>query len=170
YGLSIAEVKQAIQRANQEVGGSVIELAEAEYMVRSRGYLQGIEDLELVPLGVSDNGTPILLSDVAEIRLGPQIRRGIAELNGEGEVVGGVIIMRFGGNALATIAAVKEKLTTLEASLPAGVEIVETYDRSELIKSAVTNLEHKLVEEFIVVAIVTAIFLFHLRSSLVIII
>ena len=170
YGLSIAEVKQAIQRANQEVGGSVIELAEAEYMVRSRGYLQGIEDLELVPLGVSDNGTPILLSDVAEIRLGPQIRRGIAELNGEGEVVGGVITMRFGGNALATIAAVKEKLTTLEASLPAGVEIVETYDRSELIKSAVTNLEHKLVEEFIVVAIVTAIFLFHLRSSLVIII
>ena len=170
YGLSIAEVKQAIQRANQEVGGSVIELAEAEYMVRSRGYLQGIEDLELVPLGVSDNGTPILLSDVAEIRLGPQIRRGIAELNGEGEVVGGVIIMRFGGNALATIAAVKEKLTMLEASLPAGVEIVETYDRSELIKSAVTNLEHKLVEEFIVVAIVTAIFLFHLRSSLVIII
>ena len=139
-------------------------------MVRSRGYLQGIEDLELVPLGVSDNGTPILLSDVAEIRLGPQIRRGIAELNGEGEVVGGVIIMRFGGNALATIAAVKEKLTMLEASLPAGVEIVETYDRSELIKSAVTNLEHKLVEEFIVVAIVTAIFLFHLRSSLVIII
>lgn len=170
YGLSISEVKQAIQRANQEVGGSVIELAEAEYMVRSRGYLQSITDLEQVPLGVSDNGTPILLSDVAEIRLGPQIRRGIAELNGEGEVVGGVIIMRFGENALATIAAVKEKLADLKAGLPAGVEIVETYDRSELIESAVTNLEHKLVEEFIVVAIVTAIFLFHLRSSLVIIV
>ena len=169
-GVTIVQVKQAIQRANQEVGGSVIEQGEAEYMVRSRGYLQNIDDLEQVPLGVSDSGTPILLKDLAEIRLGPQIRRGVAELNGEGEVVGGVIVMRSGENALTTIAAVKEKLNELKASLPAGVEIIETYDRSGLIGRAVVNLERKLVQEFVVVAIVAAIFLFHLRSSLVIIV
>ncbi|HEX2282625.1 MAG TPA: CusA/CzcA family heavy metal efflux RND transporter [Thermomicrobiales bacterium] len=165
----MAQVRQAIERSNQEVGGSVIEQAEAEYMVRSRGYLQSIGDLERVPLGVSDNGTPILLKNVAEVRLGPQIRRGVAELNGEGEVVGAVIVMRSGENALATIAAVKEKLDELKGSLPEGVEIVQTYDRSGLIERAVDNLEHKLVQEFVVVAVVAAVFLFHVRSSLVII-
>jgi len=160
----------AIQNANQEVGGSVIELAEAEYMVRSRGYLQKIEDLQRVPLGVSDAGTPILLDDVADIRLGPELRRGAAELDGEGEVVGGIIVMRAGENALTTIEAVKAKLAQLQRGLPEGVEIVPTYDRSNLIVRAVKNLGEKLVEEFVVVVIVCALFLFHLRSSLVILI
>ena len=170
YNLPLASVRMAIQNANQEVGGSVIELAEAEYMVRSRGYLQRIEDLRRVPLGVSDTGTPILLDDVADIRLGPELRRGAAELDGEGEVVGGIIMMRAGENALTTIEAVKAKLAQLQRGLPEGVEIVPTYDRSNLIVRAVKNLGEKLVEEFVVVVIVCALFLFHLRSSLVILI
>ena len=171
YGLTLMQVKNAIQRANQETGGSVLEMAEAEYMVRSTGYLKSLEDLRRIPLGVNtDTGTPILLADVAEIRLGPQMRRGIAELDGEGEVVGGVIVMRSGENALTTIAEVKAKLVELKEGLPAGVEIVETYDRSDLILRAVTNLEHKLVEELIVVALVCVVFLFHLRSALVIVV
>ncbi|MCB1921680.1 MAG: efflux RND transporter permease subunit, partial [Candidatus Competibacteraceae bacterium] len=168
YNLPLSQVRMAIQNANQEVGGSVIELAEAEYMVRSRGYLQKIEDLQRVPLGVSDAGTPILLDDVADIRLGPELRRGAAELDGEGEVVGGIIVMRAGENALTTIEAVKAKLAQLQRGLPEGVEIVPTYDRSNLIVRAVKNLGEKLVEEFVVVVIVCALFLFHLRSSLVI--
>jgi Cu(I)/Ag(I) efflux system membrane protein CusA/SilA len=170
YHIPLAKVKNAIKRANQEVGGSVIEMAEAEYMVRATGYISGVEDLEGVPLGMNEQGTPILLKDVADIRLGPQMRRGIAELDGEGEVVGGVIIMRFGENALTTIQGVKEKLEQLKSGLPEGVEIVETYDRSSLIERAVSNLNHKLLEEFIVVALVCALFLFHLRSALVVII
>ena len=170
YNLPLARVRMAIQNANQEVGGSVIELAEAEYMVRSRGYLQRIEDLRRVPLGVSDTGTPILLDDVADIRLGPELRRGAAELDGEGEVVGGIIMMRAGENALTTIEGVKAKLEQLRHGLPEGVEIVPTYDRSDLILRAVKNLGEKLVEEFVVVVIVCAVFLFHLRSSLVILI
>lgn len=170
YRLPLAQVRMAIENANQEVGGSVIELAEAEYMVRSRGYLQRIEDLRQIPLGVSDAGTPILLDDVAEIRLGPELRRGAAELDGEGEVVGGIIVMRAGENALTTIEGVKAKLEQLRRGLPEGVEIIPTYDRSELILRAVKNLGEKLVEEFIVVVIVCALFLFHLRSSLVIVI
>ncbi|MCB1766809.1 MAG: efflux RND transporter permease subunit [Candidatus Competibacteraceae bacterium] len=170
YNLPLSQVRMAIQNANQEVGGSVIELAEAEYMVRSRGYLQKIEDLQRVPLGVSDAGTPILLDDVADIRLGPELRRGAAELDGEGEVVGGIIVMRAGENALTTIEAVKAKLAQLQRGLPEGVEIVPTYDRSNLIVRAVKNLGEKLVEEFVVVVIVCALFLFHLRSSLVILI
>jgi Cu(I)/Ag(I) efflux system membrane protein CusA/SilA len=170
YNLPLSQVRMAIQNANQEVGGSVIELAEAEYMVRSRGYLQRIEDLRQVPLGVSDTGTPILLDDVADIRLGPELRRGAAELDGEGEVVGGIIVMRAGENALTTIEAVKTKLEQLRRGLPTGVEIVPTYDRSDLILRAVKNLGEKLVEEFVVVVIVCALFLFHLRSSLVILI
>ncbi len=170
YNLSLAQVRMAIQNANQEVGGSVIELAEAEYMVRSRGYLQRIEDLRRIPLGVSDAGTPILLDDVADIRLGPELRRGAAELDGEGEVVGGIIVMRAGENALTTIEAVKARLEQLRRGLPAGVEIVPVYDRSDLILRAVKNLGEKLVEEFVVVIIVCALFLFHLRSSLVILI
>ena len=169
YGMSISRVKGAIQAGNQETGGSVIEMGEAEYMVRASGYLQGLDDLRQVPLGVDTNGTPIVLSDVAEIRLGPQMRRGIADLDGEGEVVGGVVIMRSGENALETIGAVKARLDELSGSLPDGVEVVTTYDRSALIERAVDTLEGKLIEEFIVVALVCALFLFHLRSSAVII-
>ncbi len=169
YNIPLSVIKNAIQRGNQETGGSVIEMAEAEYMVRSTGYIKGMDDLKNIPLRLTDNGTPILLSDVADIRLGPQMRRGIAELDGEGEVVGGVIIMRSGGNALKTIEAVKEKLEVLKASLPDGVEIVTTYDRSSLINRAVTTLTEKLIEEFMVVALICALFLFHFRSSLVVI-
>ncbi len=167
YHLPLQKVKQAIKRANQEVGGSVVEMAEAEYMVRATGYIKSIKDLQAIPLGVNKDGVPILLKDVAQIRLGPQARRGVAELNGKGEVVGGVILMRFGENALTTIQAVKAKLKELSRSLPAGVKIEETYDRSSLIKRSVETLGHKLLEEFIVVAIVCAIFLFHMRSALV---
>ena len=170
YGLTLAQVRRAIQRGNQEVGGSVIEMAEAEYMVRATGYINSIDDLKRVPLGVSDQGTPVLLQDVADIRLGPQMRRGIADLDGEGEVVGGIVVMRWGENALQTIDNVKQKLKQLEAGLPEGVEIVETYDRSGLIERAVDTLKNRLVEEFLVVALVCAVFLFHLRSSLVIVV
>ncbi len=170
YNLPLAQVRMAIQNANQEVGGSVIEMAEAEYIVRSRGYLRSVDDLRRVPLGVSPAGTPILLEDVADVRIGPQLRLGAAELDGEGEVVGGIIVMRSGDNALTTIDAVKAKLEQLRRGLPEGVEIVTTYDRSNLILRAVENLRDKLVEEFIVVVVVCALFLFHLRSSLVILI
>jgi len=170
YGLPLSKVRSAIQRGNQEVGGSVIEMGEAEYMVRATGYLKSIGDLGSIPLGMNAKGTPIRLADVADISLGPQMRRGVVDLNGEGEVVGGVIVMRFGENALKTIAAVKEKLSTLQKSLPEGVEIVETYDRSYLIKRAVDTLQHKLFEEFLIVVLVCLVFLFHLRSSLVIIV
>ena len=170
YNLPLSQVRMAIQNANQEVGGSVIEMAEAEYMVRSRGYLQTVEDLRRVSLGVGPAGTPILLGDVAELRIGPQLRLGAAELDGEGEVVGGIIVMRSGENALTTIDAVKAKLEQLRRGLPEGVEIVPTYDRSSLILRAVANLRDKLVEEFVVVVVVCALFLFHLRSSLVILI
>ena len=170
YGIPLAKVRQAIQRGNQEVGGSVIEMAEAEYMVRASGYIEGVEELKQIPLGMNANGTPILLEDIAEVRLGPQMRRGIAELDGEGEVVGGVIIMRWGENALKTIKGVKAKLEELKRSLPDGVEIVPAYDRSSLIERAIDTLQGKLLQEFLVVALVCVLFLFHLRSSLVIIV
>ena len=170
YSIPLEQIKKAIQNANLEVGGSVIEMAEAEYMVRSSGYIKSIEDIETIPLAVSDSGTPVLLGDLADVSLGPQMRRGIAELNGEGEVVGGVIIMRWGENALKTIKSVKQKLNDLKASLPDGVEIVETYDRSALIERAVDNLRDKLTEEFIAVVLICALFLFHFRSSLVVLI
>lgn len=169
YDLSVATVKNAIARGSQETGGSVIEMAEAEYMVRATGYIDSEQDLRHIPLGVNERGAPILLKDVAQIRLGPQLRRGIAELDGEGEVVGGIVVMRYGENALSTIAGVKARLDELAKSLPEGVEIIETYDRSALINRAVDNLNNKLFEEFIVVALVCALFLFHLRSALVII-
>jgi len=169
FGITLNKVRQAIQAGNQEAGGSVIEMGEAEYMVRATGYLQGIEDLAAIPLGVSATGTPVVLADLADVRVGPQMRRGIAELDGEGEVVGGVIVMRWGENALKTIDAVKFRLAELSRSLPEGVEIVTTYDRSDLIHRAVDTLEGKLIEEFIVVALVCAVFLFHLRSSAVVI-
>jgi len=169
YDLPLAKIRKAIERGNLESGGSVIELAEAEYMVRATGYIDALDDLRDIPLGVNERGTPILLQDVAQVRLGPQMRRGIAELDGEGEVVGGVIVMRSGENALRTIELVKAKLAELEKGLPVGVEIVETYDRSALIMRAVNTLNHKLVEEFIVVALVCTLFLFHLRSALVVV-
>ena len=170
FGIPLSMLKMAIQRGNQETGGSVIEMGEAEYMVRASGYLQNVEDISDIPLGVNDNGTPLLLSDVAEIRIGPQMRRGIADLDGEGEVVGAVVVMRWGENALKTIDAVKARLAELQRSLPDGVEIVTTYDRSDLINRAVETLQGKLLEEFLVVALVCAVFLFHLRSSAVIIV
>lgn len=170
HGIPLSHIQNAIQRGNQEIGVSVVELAEAEYMVRAMGYIQGIDDLALIPLGVDDKGTPLLLRDVAEIEIGPQMRRGIAELNGEGEVVGGIVVMRFGENAQETINGVKAKLETLKAGLPDGVEVVTVYDRSGLIERAVENLWHKLLEEFLMVVLVCIVFLFHVRSSLVAII
>jgi len=160
-------ITAAVRRANAETGGSVVELGEAEYMVRVRGYLQSLEDFRAIPVGLDGAGTPILLRDVAWVQTGPEIRRGIAELDGEGEVVGGIVVMRFGQNALATLRAVKARIESLRGSLPAGVEIVETYDRSALIERAVANLRDKLIEEFIVVALVCAVFLLHARSALV---
>ena len=167
YNIAHGVVVDAVQKANQESGGSVLELGEAEYMVRASGYLQSLDDFAKIPLTTTETGVSVRLADVARIQLGPEMRRGIAELNGEGEVAGGVIVMRSGKNALETINAVKVKLESLRSSLPAGVEIVTTYDRSGLIKGAIGNLQEKLIEEFIVVAIVCAVFLFHLRSALV---
>ncbi|WP_273150459.1 efflux RND transporter permease subunit [Methylophaga thiooxydans] len=167
FGIPLSHIQTAIKRGNQEVGASVVEMAEAEYMVRATGYIQSQTDLAQVPLGVNSQGTPLTLGDVAEIKLGPQMRRGIAELNGLGETVGGVVVMRFGENAQKTIEGVKDKLQELKQGLPEGVEIVTVYDRSGLIERAVDNLWHKLLEEFAVVALVCMLFLFHVRSSLV---
>jgi Cu(I)/Ag(I) efflux system membrane protein CusA/SilA len=167
YGIPLSLIQLAIKQGNQEVGASVIEMAEAEYMVSASGYIQSIQDLALIPLGINNKGTPLLLKDVADIRVGPQMRRGIAELNGEGEVTGAVVVMRFGENAQQTIAGIKQKLATLKDSLPEGVEIVTVYDRSDLITRAVDNLWSKLGEELLIVALVCAVFLFHIRSSIV---
>ena len=169
YGIPLSHISMAVKRANQESGASVIEMAEAEYMVRVSGYLQSIEDIENIPLGVNAKNTPLMLKDVAKVSLGPQMRRGIAELDGEGEVVGGIVVMRFGENAQAVIKKVKTKLEELKKGLPDGVEVVTTYDRSSLIGNAIDNLYKKLLEEFLMVAIVCALFLFHFRSSLVVI-
>ena len=167
FGIPLSHIQIAIKQANQEVGASVVEMGEAEYMVRASGYIQNQNDLAVIPLGVNDMGTPLLLQDVATIGTGPQMRRGIAELNGEGETVGGVVVMRFGENAQSTIEGVKAKLETLKKSLPEGVELVTVYDRSGLIERAIKNLWHKLAEELAMVAFVCVIFLFHVRSSLV---
>jgi Cu(I)/Ag(I) efflux system membrane protein CusA/SilA len=165
-GVTQAMVLDALRKANQAAGGSVVELAEAEYMVRSRGFLKSLDDFRTIPLTLT-GATPVLLRDVATVQVGPEMRRGIAELDGQGEVTGGVIIMRSGKNARTTIEAVKTKLATLKSSLPPGVEIIPTYDRSLLIDRAVENLSHKLLEEFLVVALVCAVFLFHMRSAFV---
>ncbi len=170
YGLTLQQVKLAIQRGNREAGGSTIEMGEAEYMIRAKGYMKSINDIEQVPIGLGKNSVPILLKDIAEIQLGPQIRRGITELNGEGEVVGGIIVMRSQQNAMQTIAGVKEKLAQLQKSLPAGVQVITTYDRSSLIQRAIDTLWDKLIEEFIIVSLICIAFLYHFRSSLVIII
>ncbi|MGE6450188.1 efflux RND transporter permease subunit [Pseudoalteromonas tetraodonis] len=170
YGIPLSLIQTAIKQGNQEMGASVVEMAEAEYMVTSTGYVKSVADLEAIPLGINANGTALQLRDVANVRLGPQMRRGVAELNGEGEVAGGVVVMRFGENAQKTIELVKAKLESLKKGLPEGVEIVPVYDRSHLIKDAVDNLTSKLMEELIVVALVCVVFLFHVRSSLVAII
>ena len=167
YNLPVMKVIAAIRDANREFGGSVLELAEAEYMVRVKGYLRSLDDFRRIPVKASEGGTPVLLADIARIQVGPEMRRGIAELDGEGEVVGGVVVLRSGKNAWAAIQAVKAKLAQLKPGLPEGVEIVETYDRSALIERAVTHLRDKLAEEFAVVAIVCLAFLLHLRSALV---
>ncbi|OAH44683.1 cation transporter [Sphingobium yanoikuyae] len=167
YGITHQQAVQAIRQANQEAGGSVLELAEAEYIVRASGYLKTLDDFRAIPLRTAAGGVPVTLGDVATVQTGPEMRRGIAELNGEGEVAGGVVILRQGKNARAVIGEVKDKLAELKKSLPPGVEIVPTYDRSQLIDRAVDNLTHKLIEEFIVVAIVCALFLWHVRSALV---
>ncbi|MCG9733874.1 efflux RND transporter permease subunit [Pseudoalteromonas shioyasakiensis] len=170
YGIPLSLIQTAIKQGNQERGASVVEMAEAEYMVSSTGYIKSVADLEAIPLGTNANGTPLQLRDVADIKLGPQMRRGIAELNGDGEVTGGVVVMRFGENAEATIKLVKEKLESLKKGLPEGVEIIPVYDRSNLITQALDNLSSKLIEELIVVALVCVVFLFHIRSSIVAII
>ena len=167
FDLPLAHVRNAVKRANQESGASVIEMAEAEYMIRATGYLESREDIEQIPLGLSEFGTPLLLKDVARVEVGPQMRRGIAELNGKGEVVGGIVVMRYGENAANTINSVKARLEELTPGLPDGVEIIPVYDRSALIDRAVDNLWEKLAEEFIVVILVCLLFLFHIRSGFV---
>jgi Cu(I)/Ag(I) efflux system membrane protein CusA/SilA len=167
-GLTLADIEMAVERGNSEAGGSVVELAEAEYMVRASGYIKGVDDLRSLPLKVSGS-VPVLLGDVADVRVGPEMRRGIAELDGDGEVAGGIVVMRSGENARETIRRVRARLHELATGLPEGVEVVETYDRSALIQRAINNLGSKLVEEFVVVVLVCAVFLFHFRSSLVLI-
>lgn len=167
YGISLAAVKQAVGASNQEAGGASLELGEAEYMVRANGYLRTLDDFNHIVLKSDQEGVPITLHDVARVQIGPEMRRGIAELDGEGEVAGGVVILRSGENARQVISAVKAKLATLQSSLPPGVEVVTTYDRSQLIDRAIDNLSLKLLEEFIVVALVCALFLWHVRSALV---
>ncbi len=170
FGIPLQDLGTAIRRGNNETGGSVLEIAEAEYMVRSQGYLTGVADIETIPVKVDADGTPILVRDLATVVIGPEMRRGIADLDGEGEVVGGIVVMRYGENALEVIERVKARIEELKPGLPDGVEVITTYDRSELIHRAVDNLSEKLVEEFIVVALVCLAFLFHLRSALVVIV
>lgn len=170
YGIPLAKVKQAIKRSNNDVGGRLIEMAETEYMVRGLGYIHSIDDINSIPLGVDVNGTPIRLKDVAHVHLGPELRRGLVELDGEGEVAAGVVIMRFGENAKATIDGVRAKLEELKKGLPEGVEIIPVYDRGDLIERAVATLYEALTLELIIVCVLVGLFLLHLRSSLVIVI
>ncbi len=170
YDIPLSAVKRAIQRSNNDVGGRLLEMAETEYMVRGLGYIRDIEDVNDIPVGSDANGTPVRIRDIAHVHIGPELRRGLAELDGQGEVAGGVVIMRFGENALATIHAVKAKLEELRKGLPEGVEIVTVYDRSALIERAIDNLKEKLIEEFVVIALVCLLFLMHARSALVAII
>jgi len=167
YHIPLARVRMAIANANQDVGGKLIEMGETEYMVRGRGYARSLDDFRAIPVSASDDGVPIRLGDIATVRLGPELRRGVAELDGTGEVAGGVIVMRSGENALATIRGVAQKLNELKAGLPDGVQIVTTYDRSNLIERAIATLNQKLLEEFVVVSLVCVLFLLHFRSALV---
>lgn len=170
YGISLSQLMTAIQNGNRETGGSVIELSEAEYMINTRGYLTSLEDIESIPVSVQEGSTPLLVRDLARVQIGAEMRRVVADIDGEGEVAGGIVVMRDGENALTTIEKVKQRIEELKKGLPEGVEIVETYDRSGLILRAVDNLSEKLIEEFIVVALVCLLFLLHLRSALVAII
>lgn len=170
YDIPLSKVKMAIKMSNQDVGGRLVEMAETEYMVRGLGYIQSIEDLNSIPVAVDGNGTPIRLRDVANVKVGPELRRGIVDLNGEGEVAGGVVIMRFGENALATIQAVRAKLEELKAGLPEGVEIIPVYDRGDLIERAVKSLNTSLLQELVIVSIVIILFLLHARSAFVVIV
>ena len=168
YDITLTQLRNAIQAANRETGGSVIEMGEAEFMIRSSGYIDELSDLSSAPLMINERGAALTLGDVADIRLGPELRRGVGEFDGQGDAVGGVVIMRWGGNALATIKAVEARIEELRPNLPEGVEIITTYDRSGVIERAIDNLKKKLTQEFIVVVLVCAAFLLHLRSSLVI--
>lgn len=170
YGIPLHKIKVAIQNSNKDVGGRLIEMAETEYMVRGLGYIKSIADIKSIPVGVSAGGTPIRLQDVAHVHIGPELRRGVAELNGQGEVAGGVVVMRYGENALSTIQAVREKLDDLKHGLPAGVEIVPVYDRGDLIERAVESLNTSLMQELVIVSLVVILFLLHVRSALVAII
>jgi Cu(I)/Ag(I) efflux system membrane protein CusA/SilA len=170
YDLPLSGVREAIMRSNNDVGGRLIEMSETEYMVRAKGYLRSLDELKHIPVAVDSQGTPVRLQDIADVHIGPELRRGISELNGEGEVAGGIVVMRFGENALTTIQGVRAKLNELAMGLPAGVEIVPTYDRGDLIERAVDNLRDKLIEEFIVVSLVCILFLLHARSALVVIV
>jgi len=169
YNIPLSKVKHAIKRSNADVGGRLLEKSETEYMVRSSAYIKSIEELKIVPVGVDDNGTPIQLQDVAHVHIGPELRRGVVDLNGEGEVAGGIIIMRYGENALSTIQNIRKKLEELKAGLPAGVEIIPVYDRGDLIENAVDSLTTSLLQEIVIVSIVILLFLFHFRSALVVI-
>lgn len=170
YGITLAKVKQAIKRSNNDVGGRLVEMAETEYMVRGLGYIRSLGDLNSIPVGVDSNGTPIRLKDIANVHMGPELRRGVVELNGEGEVAGGVVIMRYGENALSTIEGVRKKLEELKKGLPKGVEIIPVYDRGNLIERAVASLNQSLLQELVVVSLVVILFLLHVRSALVAII
>ncbi len=170
YNVPLSKVRTALQRSNSDVGGRLIEMGETEFMVRGLGYIQSIEDVENTPVGVDENGTPILIRNIAHVHLGPELRRGLIDWNGEGETVGGIVVMRYGENALKTIDAVKEKLEELKKGLPEGVTIQTAYDRSSLIKRAIANLKDKLLEESIIVALVIMLFLLHVRSAFVIIV
>ncbi|MFQ5694935.1 MAG: efflux RND transporter permease subunit, partial [Terriglobia bacterium] len=167
YNLPVNKVIDAIRRSNNDVGGRVVEFTGREYMVRGLGYIKQVSDIQMIPVGTNDQGTPIYIRDIANVHLGPDIRRGVAELNGEGEVVGGIVVVRFGENALAVIERVKEKIEEIKGSLPAGVEIVPVYDRSDLILRSIETLKEKLLEEIIIVSLVCLVFLFHFRSALV---
>ena len=167
YNIPLSKVRTALQRSNNDVGGGLVEMGETEFMVRGLGYIQSIEDIENTPVGVDENGTPILIRNIAHVHLGPELRRGLADLDGEGETVGGIVIMRYGENALKTIDAVKAKLEELKAGLPEGVTIQAVYDRSSLIERAIENLKGTLLEESIIVALVTILFLLHFRSAFV---
>ena len=167
YNIPLSKVRTALQRSNNDVGGRLVEMGETEFMVRGLGYIQSIEDIENTPVGVDENGTPILIRNIAHVHLGPELRRGLADLDGEGETVGGIVIMRYGENALKTINAVKAKLEELKAGLPEGVTIQAVYDRSSLIERAIDNLKGTLLEESIIVALVTILFLLHFRSAFV---
>ena len=167
YRIPIGRLVQAIRSSNNDVGGRVIEVAGTEHMIRGRGYITSVEDIEMIPLGSNDDGTPVYLKDVARVEIGPDMRRGLSELDGKGEVVGGIVVMRYGENALRVIERVKARIYEIEPSLPEGVEIVPTYDRSDLIKRAINALSKELTQEMLIVALVIVVFLLHVKSALI---